>query len=122
MKSTIALMILTPLLAAAQQLQIEPAPKMSALQASTNLNQEVCLTSQVAQVSIRDKLVYLNLEEPFPKTPLACVIFAKNTNQFVLQSLPGKRVEITGRVTEFKGKPQIILTSSNQLKVLEAMK
>jgi DNA/RNA endonuclease YhcR with UshA esterase domain len=47
------------------------------------------------------------------------VIFAANTNQFELQSLTGKEVEITGRVTEFKGKPQIVLTSSNQLKVVE---
>lgn len=99
--------------------EIEPAPKVSASEAAKQLNQSVCVTSQVAQVTLREKLVYVNLEQPFPKTPLACVIFAANTNQFELQSLTGKEVEITGRVTEFKGKPQIVLTSSNQLKVVE---
>ena len=54
--------------------------------------------------------------------PLTCVIFARNTNQFELQSLKGWEVEITGRVTEFKGKPQIVLNSSNQLKVVEGRK
>ena len=34
----------------------------------------------------------------------------------------GRQVEITGRVTEFKGNPQIVLTSSNQLKVVEGKK
>jgi len=119
MRIAIAMLALTTLMVTAQEQTGEPAPRISASQAATSVDQAVCVTGKVAQVSIREKLVYLNLDKPFPDMPLACVIFARNTNQFELQSLKGRAVEITGRVTEFRGKPQIILTSSNQLSVLE---
>ena len=122
MKIAIALLIVTTIVAVAQEQTGEPAPRISASRAATSVDQAVCVTGKVAQVSIREKLVYLNLDKPFPDMPLTCVIFARNTNQFELMSLKGREVEITGRVTEFKGKPQIILTSSNQLKVLEGAK
>jgi DNA/RNA endonuclease YhcR with UshA esterase domain len=118
-RTLIALLTLVTLVATAQEQIGKPAPKMSASRAATNLNQTVCVTGKVAQVSIREKLVYVNLDKPFPDMPLTCVIFAKHTNQFELQSLKGRAVEITGRVTEFHEKPQIVLSSSNQLRVVE---
>ena len=83
--------------------------------------QETCIvTGKVAQVTIREKLVYLNLDKPYPDTPFTGVIFARATNQFGdLSKLKGKDVEIKGRVEDYKGKVQIVLTSTNQLKVVD---
>jgi DNA/RNA endonuclease YhcR with UshA esterase domain len=47
-------------------------------------------------------------------------MFARATNRFGdLKQLEGKRVEVRGRIEEYKEKPQIILNSRNQLKVVE---
>ena len=47
-------------------------------------------------------------------------IFARATNQFGdLKKIEGKQVEIKGKVEEYQDKAQIILNSTNQLKVIE---
>lgn len=83
--------------------------------------QETCLvTGKVAQVTIHEKVVYLNLEKPFPDSPFTGVIFSRHTNQFGnLAGLQGKQVEIKGKIEEYRRKPRIVLQSTNQLKVLE---
>jgi DNA/RNA endonuclease YhcR with UshA esterase domain len=83
--------------------------------------QEMCIvTGKVAQVTIRETLVYLNLDKPYPGTPFTGVIFARATNQFGdLSKLKGKDVEIKGRVEDYRGKVQIVLNSTNQLKVVD---
>lgn len=95
--------------------------RISADEADKHFQETCVVTGKVAQVSIREKLVYVNLDKKFPETPLACVIFARTTNQFGdLKALEGKSVEVTGRIDEFKEKLQIVLNSTNQLKVVES--
>ena len=83
--------------------------------------QETCIvTGKVAQVTVREKLVYVNLDKKFPETPLTCVIFARATNQFGdIKKLEGKQVEVKGKIEEYRDKLQIVLSSTNQLKVVE---
>ena len=109
-------------LAALAQTNSEPI-RIGAADAQKHF-QEVCiLTGKVAQVSIREKLVYLNLDKKFPDAPLAGVIFAKMTNQFGdLKRLEGKQVELQGRIEEFKDRLQIVVHSTNQLRVIEREK
>jgi DNA/RNA endonuclease YhcR with UshA esterase domain len=48
------------------------------------------------------------------------VVFSSNTNRFPdLEKLQGKTVEVTGKITEYRARPQIVLLSTNQLKVIE---
>jgi DNA/RNA endonuclease YhcR with UshA esterase domain len=94
--------------------------KISATEAEKHYQETVIVTGKVAQVSIRPKLVYLNLDKKYPETPIYCVIFARATNQFGdLKKLEGKQVEIKGKIEEYQNKPQIILNDTNQLKVIE---
>jgi DNA/RNA endonuclease YhcR with UshA esterase domain len=94
--------------------------KIGAAEAADHFDKKMTVTGTVAQVTIREKLVYINLDKPFPQTPLAGVIFARATNGFGdLNALKGKQVEITGKIEEYKERPQIILTSTNQLKVVK---
>ncbi len=75
---------------------------------------------RVAQVTARATLTFLNLDKPFPDMPLSGVIFANRTNQFGdLDRLKGKLVLITGPITEYNGRPQIIIDSTNQLEVVD---
>jgi len=94
--------------------------RIAAAEAEKHYEETVIVTGKVAQVSIRPKLVYLNLDQKYPQTPMYCVIFARATNQFGdLKKLEGKEVEITGKVEEYQNKAQIILNDTNQLKVIE---
>jgi DNA/RNA endonuclease YhcR with UshA esterase domain len=97
------------------------APKrISAAEAEKHYQETVIVTGKVAQVTIRRTLVYVNLDKKYPETPMNCVIFARATNQFGdLKKLEGKQVEINGKVEEYQDKAQIILSSTNQLKVIE---
>jgi DNA/RNA endonuclease YhcR with UshA esterase domain len=94
--------------------------KIQAEAAKDNIGKQVAITGKVAEVSKAEKIVRLNIDKAYPKQPLTAVIFAPNTNGFGdLDTLKGKTVEITGKITDFRGRPQIVLTSTNQLKIVE---
>ena len=97
------------------------APKrISAAEAEKHYQETLIVTGKVAQVSIRPKLVFLNLDKKYPETAMSAVIFARATNLFGdLTKLEGKDVEIKGKIEEYQSKPQIILNETNQLKVIE---
>jgi DNA/RNA endonuclease YhcR with UshA esterase domain len=122
---TIAAGGLASFLALAQDAKPEAPPsslpkRISATEAEKHYQETVIVTGKVVQVSIRPKLVYVNLDKKFPESPMTCVIFARATNEFGdLKQLEGKQVEIKGKIEEYRDKAQIILNSSNQLKVIE---
>jgi hypothetical protein len=116
---------LSSFLAAAQDTnaaatQASTLRRISAAEAEKHYDQTVIVTGKVAQVSVRPKLVYVNLDKKYPEAPMSCVVFARATNQFGdLKKLEGKQVEVKGKIEEYQSKPQIILNSSNQLRVIE---
>ncbi len=89
---------------------------------STNyMGVQVVVTDMVVQVAIRPTVVLLNLNKRYPDSPLTCVIRRSDTNQFPdVESYLGKRVEVSGRIIDYQGRPEIILTSINQITILEA--
>jgi DNA/RNA endonuclease YhcR with UshA esterase domain len=98
----------------------EPA-KIGAAEAAKYVDKTMIVTGKVAQVTIRERLVYVNLDKAFPDSPFTLVVFARATNQFGdLSKLKDKNVEAKGKVEDYRGKPQIVLSSSNQLTVIEA--
>jgi exonuclease VII large subunit len=99
--------------------QVAAIKRISAAEAEKHYDETVTVTGKVAQVSIRPRVVYLNLDKKFPEAPMYCVIFGRATNQFGdLKKLEGKQVEVTGKIEEYQAKAQIILNSSNQLTVI----
>jgi hypothetical protein len=87
--------------------------------AATNFyGQEMIVTGIVAQVSIRPKIVLLNMDKPYPDSPFTLVIFASATNQFSdLKSLNGASVEATGIITNYHNRAEMVLKQAAQLKV-----
>ena len=96
-------------------------PKIiSAADATNYVDETVIVAGKVAQVTIRERMVYLNLDKPYPATPFSGVIFAAKTNLFTdLDKLKDKNVELSGKITLFRDRAQIVLESTNQLKVVE---
>ena len=107
-----------------QDAKPEPSTKetpklVGAAEATNHFDESVIVTGKVAQVSFRPTLVFINLDEPYPKSPLAAVIFARSTNQFGdLSKLKDQNVEIRGKIKKFNDKPEIVLDNTNQLTVV----
>ena len=91
--------------------------RISAAEAERHFAETVIVTGKVAQVSIRAKLTYVNLDKEYPQTPLYCVVFARARNQFGdLKQLEGKDIEVRGKIEEYQSKAQIILNSLEPVK------
>ena len=94
--------------------------KIGTADADKYYDQEMIVTGKVVQVSLRPTIVFINLDKPHPGSPFVAVIHSENTNKFGnLDSLQGKSVEIKGMIKEYRDKPEIILRSPGQLKVLD---
>lgn len=122
----IAALSLAAVIAFAQETKTEktdksaPLKKIGALEATNYLNKTMTVTGKVAQVTIRPTIVYIDIDKAYPKSPFNGIVFPKATNQFPdLKKLKGKDVELSGKIAEYHGKPQIVLTKSNQLHVVE---
>ncbi len=98
-----------------------PAPFfiIGAADANRHFGEGMIVTVQVAEVSFRDTAVVVNLDQPHPNSPFTLVIPVWATNQFRnIPDLYGKQVQATGRIVNYRGQPEIILESSNQLNVV----
>lgn len=122
MKRFILLAVLGNLLAASAQDagNTNAVPiRVSALEAKKYYNVQAIVTGKVAEVNVAERLIRLNFEKAFPSNAFTAVIFADKTNLFpAVRELKNKTVEVTGRIAEYRGHPEIILTSTNQLKVI----
>lgn len=100
--------------------KLEPQAHISAVEAANYIGKVVTVEGFVADVYKTDKVAYLNFVEKFPKNPFSGVIFAGKFDKFGdLNIYERKNVEITGRISVYKEKPQIILDSKDQIKILQ---
>ena len=94
--------------------------KIGTADASKYYEETMVVTGKVVQVSVRPNVAILNMDKPYPDSPFTAVIFEGNVSQFGdLQKLQNQNVEISGTITEYRDKPEIILESTNQIKVVE---
>ena len=93
--------------------------KIGTAEASHYYDESMVVTGKVVQVSIRPTIAFLNLDQPNPNSPLVAVIFPDHLAQFGdLQRFNHHTVEISGTITEYRNKPEIILESPDQIKVV----
>jgi DNA/RNA endonuclease YhcR with UshA esterase domain len=98
----------------------QPQAVISALEASGYIGKVVTVEGFVADVYKSEKVAYLNFIKKFPDNPFSGVIFSNKFDVFGdLNIYEGKNVSLTGRVTVYKEKPQIILDSKEQVKILK---
>jgi DNA/RNA endonuclease YhcR with UshA esterase domain len=77
------------------------------------------VTGYVAEVNVREKVAYLNFDSKYPNNTFTAVIFPDKYEIFGdLNKYKNKTVEIKGRIGQYKGKPQIILNSKEQIKTI----
>ena len=89
--------------------------------AKNYVDKQVTVTGVVDQVHLTDTGTYfLNMDGKFPDNTFTAVIFSKDSSAFTnIKSFEGKDVAVTGTITDYKGSPEIILKSYNQIKIMK---
>jgi len=94
--------------------------RISAADTAKFVNRSVVVTGLVAEVNVAERLVRLNFEHPYPKQTFTAVIFAAKTNLFPkLTGLQGSTIEVSGKVADYRGRPEIVISETNQLRVVQ---
>jgi DNA/RNA endonuclease YhcR with UshA esterase domain len=100
-----------------------PAPAQTVIaptDAPKHLGEIVTVEGPVSEVHTdsRSGATFINMGGRFPNQACTGVIFKDDASTFPgMDSLPGKVVDITGRVKDYKGRCEIILNDAAQLKV-----
>lgn len=92
---------------------------ITAAAASSYAGQTVTVRGVVSDVhATRAGMTFIDMGGRYPDNVFTAVIFAESEAEFPeAASLDGRTVEITGRVRLYRGKPEIVLRSADQLKV-----
>lgn len=95
------------------------AETISAQEASQYVGSSITVEGVVSQVSTtRGGTTFINFGGRFPNHVFYAVIFRSNSDQFSgVRGLEGRTIAINGTVEFYKGKPQIILLSPDQIEL-----
>jgi len=75
------------------------------------------VASAMFEANVPDQPTLLDLGEPSPHAIFTAVIYGDNRSKFGTPetSLRGKRICVTGQISDYQGKPEIVLTDPSQL-------
>lgn len=88
-------------------------------EAKKYVGDEVCITGKVLKVgrSPRSGTQFLNFCDDYRNCPFTVVVFAKDLSHVGdVNALEGKEIKLYGKVREYKGQAEIILSDERQLK------
>jgi DNA/RNA endonuclease YhcR with UshA esterase domain len=96
------------------------AAAIAAAEASAHVGQVTTVEGAVAEVHITPKgTELLDFDARFPAEDFTAVIFPSNANQVGdVNHFYGKRVQVTGKIELYKGRPEIIVREPGQLKIV----
>jgi hypothetical protein len=86
------------------------------------MEKTVCGTVASATYAVRTKgrPTFLNLDQPYPNQVFTIVIWGSDRNKFKNPPesfFKGKRICVTGIIKDFRGKPEIVVRSPDQMVV-----
>jgi hypothetical protein len=83
-------------------------------------DETLVVTGEVTQVAVNPNITILRFKQSYGATPFSAVIFKNNAGQFGdLQKFNHRKLELSGTVTQYRNRPEIVLESTNQVKVIE---
>ncbi|HSA93983.1 MAG TPA: hypothetical protein VLE48_13295 [Terriglobales bacterium] len=87
-------------------------------QAPDKIGNETCVQGTVVQVNQgKSGTWFLNFCEDYSKCPFTVVVFPRDLRKVGdVRQLQGKKVEVFGRIKSYKGRAEIILKDSRQLR------
>jgi hypothetical protein len=96
---------------------IAQTPSYTAVNAAKHVGETATITDKVDGVHQSSKgNIFLNMGGKYPNQAFTAFIPAKSAGQFSdFQKYDGKTVSVSGKITLYKGKPEIVVTSTSQL-------
>jgi DNA/RNA endonuclease YhcR with UshA esterase domain len=97
-----------------------PTP-IAAADAAGHIGTYASVTGNVAAVDASSGgTLFLDLGAAYPNESLTAVIFPRNRSRFPsLADLQGRTIQLTGRIESYRGRPEIVLTSPSQLRLVD---
>jgi hypothetical protein len=90
-------------------------------QAANYYDEDMVVTGKVVDVSVHSSIAIMDLDQSYPDTPMTAVVFDQNFGKFGdLQKYQGHQVEISGTITEYHDKPEMVLESPRQIKITDS--
>lgn len=100
----------------ADQNSTSSANHIQSIQASMYIGQNRIVCGKVAQLKEFSKGVYLNFDQPYPKATFTVVIWNNNSHiSKQLRNVENNTLCIQGEIEEYRGKPQMVLNSLQQI-------
>ena len=105
---------------------IQPAlaqKKLSAAAAKDHVGEGATVCANVFSTryaaSTKGQPTFLNLDKPYPNPVFTVVIWGSNRGKFGTPEIEyrGKRVCVTGKITEFRGAPEIVVDDPKQIRI-----
>jgi len=88
-------------------------------EASKYYDEKLTVTGKVVRVTVNPNIVLIRFEQAAGAIPFTAAIFREHAGPFGdLEKLNGQKLELTGTVTEYRGRPEMILESTNQVRVV----
>jgi DNA/RNA endonuclease YhcR with UshA esterase domain len=96
------------------------AATISDSQAISHVGQDATVQGTVSNVHVSGKgTVFINFGAQYPNQDFTAVIFSSSAGAFGdAMRLEGKKLAVTGPITMWKGKPEMILRSPSQLRAV----
>lgn len=97
--------------------------KIEAKDASKHVNELVTVTGKVfsGKLIVANNMTLLDINGYNPNQDLTVMIESANRSKFhdkPEEVLKGKAVTITGKIIDYKGKPEIVVTDPDQIKLI----
>ncbi|MFI5163318.1 MAG: S1/P1 nuclease [Sphingobacteriales bacterium] len=89
-----------------------PAKVIDVKDAAGHLNETVTITAKVYGTKDVGSMLLVNVGAAYPDSPLT-VVLRGDAKSLVVD---GKTITVTGRVVDYKGKPEIVVTDKSQVK------
>ncbi|MDD4990104.1 MAG: thermonuclease family protein [Candidatus Pacebacteria bacterium] len=94
---------------------------VGACNAASEIGKEAIVEGKIADTNrSKTNTIFLNFEKPYPNHCFSSVIFSSDQYKFVQSPenyYYGKTVRIKGKIQEYQGKPEIILSDPSQIEI-----
>jgi DNA/RNA endonuclease YhcR with UshA esterase domain len=98
--------------------------KITAIEAKEHFGETATVCGDVVSAryanTSKGEPTFLNLDRPYPNQVFTVVIWGNNRSKFGAapeETLKGKRICVSGRITAYDGVPEIIAEDSQQIKL-----
>lgn len=101
---------------------LSAADAISSAEAKSHIGETAAVCGLVADATYQQNgshVTFLNFDKPYPDHTFTAFLPAENREKFGApeKEYKGKQICVTGKILEYHGKPEIILTDPQQIKL-----